>query len=69
MKTVFGFFAGAAAGALVGAAASLLIDPKEGTDIKKLAAERWQNAISEARAEMQKSERDMQAQFNQLKSG
>ncbi len=69
MKTVFGFITGAMAGAIIGAAASLLIDPKDRTDIKQLAAERWQNAIDEARSEMEKTERDMQMQFNQLKSG
>lgn len=70
MKTIYELIKGIATGAIIGAIASLLIKPTtDRANIKEVAIERWQHALSEAQAEMKKSEHEMESRFNQLKNG
>lgn len=68
MNKVVGFLAGALSGAVVGAAASFLFTPSSGRDLRTEARMRWQNAVAEARNEMQRTEQELQTQFEHMRS-
>lgn len=68
MNKLFGFLAGAICGAVVGATASLLFTPQSGEDLRAQAVARWETALSEARGEMQRTQRELEMQFSQLKT-
>jgi gas vesicle protein len=68
MNKVFGFLAGAMCGAVVGAAASLFFTPTSGSDLRAQAASRWEMALSEARSEMERTQRELQTQFEQMRT-
>ena len=68
MKRLFGFFAGAVAGTVVGAAASLVFTPTSGADLRAEAAARWDAALGEARSAMERTQEDLQKQYKQIGS-
>ncbi len=68
MNKLFGFFAGALCGAVVGATASILFSPQSGEDLRAQAVARWEAALSEARGEMQRTQRDLETNFTHLKA-
>ena len=69
MNKLFSFLAGALAGALVGAVLALLLAPASGEQLRTEATDRWQQALAEARRAMEDTRRDMEAQYEQMKSG
>lgn len=69
MNKLYGFFAGAMCGALVGAAASLLFSPSSGRDLKAEALGRWEAALAEARSEMLRTQQQLQMQFESMRAG
>lgn len=66
MKKLFGFVAGAVAGTIVGAAASLIFTPESGADLKAEAAARWDAALIDARSAMEQTEIDLKEEYNQI---
>ena len=66
MKKLFGFVAGAVAGTVVGAAASLVFTPQSGADLRAEAAARWDAALSEARSAMERTQEDLQKEYKQI---
>ncbi len=69
MNKLFGFLAGAMSGALVGAVLALLLTPASGEQLRIEAANRWQQALDEARKAMEETQREMEAQFERMKIG
>ena len=68
MNKIFGFFAGAVCGAVVGASASILFTPQSGEDLRARAVARWETALAEARSEMRRTQMELNATFDQLKA-
>ncbi len=68
MNKLFGFIAGAMCGAVVGATASLLFTPESGEDLRARAVARWEAALQDARNEMERTQRELETQFTQLKT-
>ena len=67
MNKLISFLAGALCGALVGSVLVLLITPASGEEMVSEARKRWEDAIREARTAMEETEKELQAQFEQLK--
>ncbi len=67
MNKFFSFVAGAMCGALVGAAAALLLAPSSGEALLDGARTRWDDALLEARRAMDQTRADLEAQFEQFK--
>ena len=69
MNKFFSFFAGIFCGAVVGAAAALLLAPESGQELRADMVARWEDALSEARHAMEQTRSDLQAQFEQMQKG
>jgi gas vesicle protein len=65
----FSFFAGIFCGAVVGAAAALLLAPESGQELRADMVARWEDALTEARQAMEQTRSDLQAQFEQMQKG
>jgi gas vesicle protein len=68
VNKLFGFMAGIVCGAVVGAAASLIFSPGSGRDLKAEAVNRWEAALTDARAEMLRTQQQLQSQFEAMRS-
>lgn len=68
MNKLFGFLAGAMCGAVVGAAATLLFTPASGEQLRADAINRWEEALREARQAMEETQRELETQFEQMRS-
>jgi gas vesicle protein len=68
MNKLFSFLAGALAGSLVGAVLVLLLTPASGEELRTEAANRWQYVLDEARKGMEETRKELEAQFEQMKS-
>ena len=69
MNKLFSFLAGALAGSLVGAVLVLLLTPASGEELRAEAVDRWQYVLDEARKAMEETSKEMEAQFEKMKSG
>ncbi len=69
MNKFFSFLAGAMCGAVVGSVTALLLTPAAGTDLRAEAVARWEEAVREARQAMDEKRLELEAQFEQMKSG
>lgn len=67
MNKLVGFASGALLGAVVGATASIFFKPSSGEDLRAQATARWEAALSEARNEMQRTQRVLERQLSDLK--
>ena len=68
MSKLFSFLAGMICGALVGALLALLLAPDSGDNLRSDVVGRWEAATAEARQAMDAKRRELEAQFDQLKS-
>jgi gas vesicle protein len=74
MNKMLSFTAGAICGAIVGAAAALLLTPESGQELRSdvvkrwenALAKRWENALAEAKQAMEDTRQDLQTQFEQM---
>ena len=69
MNKLFSFMAGALCGALVGGVTALLLTPASGEDLRTGATERWQLVMEEARKAREEKQKELDAQFEQMKAG
>ena len=69
MKKIFSFLAGAICGALVGGVTILLLTPASGESLRQEATARVQQALADAQQAREDKERELQAQFEQMKGG
>ena len=69
MNKFFSFLAGIFCGAVVGAAAALLLAPESGQELRADMVARWEDALAEARQAMEQTRSDLQAQFEQMQKG
>ncbi len=69
MNKFFSFLAGAMCGVVVGSVTALLLTPASGTDLRAEATARWEEAMREARQAMDEKRLELEAQFEQMKSG
>jgi gas vesicle protein len=69
MNKVLSFTAGAICGAIVGAAAALLLAPESGQELRSDVAKRWEDALAEAKQAMEDTRQDLQSQFEQMQKG
>jgi gas vesicle protein len=68
MSKLFSFLAGMLCGALVGTVLALLLTPASGEKLRADAMARWDTAMTEARQAMEEKRRELEAQFEQLRS-
>jgi gas vesicle protein len=66
MNKMLSFTAGAICGAIVGAAAALLLTPESGQELRSDVVKRWENALAEAKQAMEDTRQDLQTQFEQM---
>lgn len=64
MKRIFSFLAGTLCGIVVGGAATLLLTPASGEDLREQAEARWRSAKDEAQMAMDERRRELEAQFD-----
>jgi gas vesicle protein len=69
MNKFFGFLAGAMCGAIVGSVTALLLTPASGNELRTEAVNRWEEAKRQGRLAMEEKKRELNAQFEQMKSG
>ena len=69
MNKVLSFTAGAICGAIVGAAAALLLAPESGQELRADVVKRWEDALAEAKQAMEDTRQDLQNQFEQMQKG
>ncbi len=69
MNKLLSFLAGALCGALVGAAAALLMAPSSGQQLRDDVVTRWEDALLEAKKAMEDTRKDLQKQFEQMQQG
>jgi gas vesicle protein len=69
MNKLLSFMAGGLCGALVGAAAALLLAPSSGQQLRDDVVTRWEDALSEAKKAMEETRMDLQKQFEQMQQG
>lgn len=69
MNKLFSFMAGALCGALIGAVTAILIAPSSGEELVANAKLRWDEAMAEAAKAKEETERQLTAQFSQMKEG
>ena len=69
MNKMLSFAAGAICGAIVGAAAALLLAPESGQELRSDAVKRWEEALAEAKQAMEDTRQDLQTQFEQMQKG
>lgn len=67
MNKMFSFLAGAMCGALIGAVTAVLLAPTSGEELRTNAKSRWDEAIAEAQKAKEETQKQMEAQFEQLK--
>lgn len=67
MKKLFSFMAGFMSGALVGAAAVLLLTPESGEQLRADAVDRWEEALEKARQARERTEQQMTQEFERMK--
>lgn len=65
MNKIFSFLAGALCGALVGAAAALLLTPASGEALRLEVEARWNEAMREANLAMEQRRRELEMEFQQ----
>lgn len=68
MSKLFSFMAGMICGALVGAMLALLLTPASGEKLRADAQARWDTARAEARQAMEDKRKELENQFEQMKS-
>lgn len=66
MNKMLSFTAGAICGAIVGAAAALLLAPESGQELRSDVVKRWEEALAEAKQAMEDTRQDLQTQFEQM---
>lgn len=69
MNKLLSFTAGLMCGALVGAAAALLLTPASGQELRSEATNRWEMALGEARQAMEETRAQLERQFEEMKKG
>jgi len=69
VNKLLSFIAGVMCGAVVGATAALLMAPAPGQTLRADVAQRWEDALNEARKAMEATRRDLQVQFDQMQRG
>ena len=69
MMKMFSFLAGAICGAIVGAAAALLLAPESGEELRADVVKRWEEALAEAKQAMEETRQELQTQFEQMQQG
>ncbi|MCO5194440.1 MAG: YtxH domain-containing protein [Anaerolineae bacterium] len=69
MYKILGFVAGAMCGAVVGAAATLLLTPASGDELRNRAVNHWENTLSEARQAQAESRRTLESRFETMRYG
>lgn len=69
MHKLLGFVAGALCGAVVGAAATLLLTPASGDELRNRAVNHWDNALAEARDAQESKRRELTNQFEDFRYG
>ncbi len=69
MNKMLSFTAGAICGAIVGAAAALLLAPESGQELRSDVVKRWEEALAEAKQAMEDTRQDLQTQFEQMQKG
>ena len=69
MNKMLSFTAGAICGAIVGAAAALLLTPESGQELRSDVVKRWEKALAEAKQAMEDTRQDLQTQFEQMQKG
>lgn len=69
MNKILSFTAGAICGAIVGAAAALLLAPESGQELRSDVVKRWEEALAEAKQAMEDTRQDLQTQFEQMQKG
>jgi gas vesicle protein len=69
MSKLFSFLSGALCGALIGSTLALLLAPSSGDELMSGARQRWEDALVEARQAMEDTEKELRAQFEQMKQG
>jgi len=68
MSKLFSFLAGMICGAMVGAVLALLLTPASGEKLRADAMARWDTAKAEARLAMEEKRKELEKQFEQMKS-
>ncbi len=68
MNKLFSFLAGMLCGALVGAVLVLLLTPSSGDQLRADATARWETAMTEARQAMEEKRKELEGQFERMKS-
>lgn len=66
MNKALSFVAGVFCGAVVGAAAAILLAPSSGEDLRHDMVNRWERALEEARQAMEETRLELRAQFEQM---
>jgi len=69
MNKFFSFLAGAMCGAVVGSVTALLLTPASGNELRTEATNRWEEALRQGRLAMEEKKQELNAQFQQMKSG
>lgn len=69
MNKMFSFMVGAFCGAIVGASTALLLTPASGQDLRQEMANRWEEALAEAKQAMEETRQELQTQFEQMQKG
>ncbi len=67
MSKMFSFVAGMMSGALVGAAAALLLAPQSGAELQAEARMRWEQVLAEAEQARERTRRELEMQFERMK--
>lgn len=66
MNKALSFVAGVFCGAVVGAAAAILLAPSSGEELRHDMVNRWERALEEARQAMEETRLELRAQFEQM---
>jgi gas vesicle protein len=69
MNKIFGFFAGAMCGAIVGAVAALLLTPESGSEIRSEARQRFDELLAEGRKAAAQRRSELMNELETMKRG
>jgi gas vesicle protein len=69
MTKILAFVAGVLAGAIVGAAAGLLLTPDSGDELRRQARQRYNDMLDEGRKAAEARRAEMLAEFEGMKQG
>lgn len=69
MNKLFGFFAGAMCGAIVGAVAALLLTPESGSELRTEARQRFDELLAEGRKAADARRSELMSEFESMKRG